>query len=61
MGEKLPEVSPIQYLAIHALFTGEKDAAELRRVVEAVEGKMSPTAFSRLMTGLAELKLRPRR
>jgi len=53
MGEKVPEVSPIQYLAIHALFTGEKDGGEVRRVVEAVAGKMSPTAFSRLMSGLA--------
>ena len=53
MGEKLPEVSPIQYLAIHALFAGKKDGCELRRVVEAVVGKMSRTAFSRLMVGLS--------
>ena len=53
MGEKLPEVSPIQYLVIHALFTGEKSASEVRRIVEAALGRMSRTAFSRLMVGLS--------
>ena len=31
MGEKLPEVSPIQYLAIHALFAGSGQTVRQRR------------------------------
>jgi hypothetical protein len=50
---KLPELTSLQYLVVHLLFTGEKTGTELRKTLRKLGVQRSPGAFSRLMGRLA--------
>ena len=49
---KLPELTPLQFVALHLLFHGAKTGRELRRELAARGLSAEPPTFSRLMIRL---------
>ena len=50
----LPNLTPLQYLALHLLFVGRQSGDELRRTLRLLGRAQSRTAFSHLMARLVE-------
>ena len=46
---RLPELTPLQFLAISLLFSGEQTSGQLRRRLRQCQGPSTPTAFCMLM------------
>jgi hypothetical protein len=49
----MPQLTPLQYLTLHLLFTGPQTGRQLRAALRAMGVRQSLTSFSRLMMRLA--------
>ena len=49
---RLPELTPLQFVAVHLLFAGPKESVQLRQALDRWGGSRTQPAFSKLMSRL---------